>query len=329
MSKTTQGRVTLTLSTALLALTLAMPAAAESAGQGQETTTEGHSMDATGQGSGMMAEGAAAEEPAEEAAPFTAEDLGRVVATVGGTDITVGHMMVAKASLPQQYQQIPDAQLWDGLLQQLIQQEVLSQSKDAEETDLVRLSMENERRSLLAAVAITTVADRAVTEEEVLAIYQRDYVDVEQGKEYNASHILLETKEAAEEVLAEVKGGADFATVAREKSTGPSGPNGGSLGWFGAGMMVEPFQVAVESLAPGDVTGPVETQFGWHVIKLNETRTQEAPELETVRAESGQQIQQDKVEEHIDSLMRQMDVTRMPQGTVDPSILSETQLLEN
>ena len=85
MSKTTQGRVTLTLSTALLALTLAMPAAAESAGQGQETATEGHSMDATGQGSGMMAEGAAAEEPAEEAAPFTAEDLGRVVATVSGT----------------------------------------------------------------------------------------------------------------------------------------------------------------------------------------------------------------------------------------------------
>lgn len=255
-------------------------------------------------------------------------DLDRVVATVGESEITVGHMIVAKASLPQQYQSIPDDQLWDGLLEQLIQQEALAQSEDAETTSLVQLSMSNERRSLLAAVAVTRVAERAVTEENILAAYRRDYIDAEQGKEYSAAHILLETKEEAEAVLAEVKSGADFAATAREKSTGPSGPNGGDLGWFSAGTMVQPFQVAVESLSPGEVTGPVQTQFGWHVIKLNDTRVLSAPDLEEVREQITQSIQQQAVEGHIDELMKRAEVSRSPQGAIDPSLLSNTDLLE-
>lgn len=270
-----------------------------------------------------------AEMPAPAAAPIVGpEALDQVVATVGGTEITVGHMMVAKASLPEQYQMIPDDQLWDGLLEQLIQQEVLAQSKDAEETALVKLSMTNERRSLMAAVAITSVAKRAISEERIQEIYMRDYVNVDQGKEYDASHILLETEEEAAAVLAEVKGGADFAQTAREKSTGPSGPNGGALGWFSAGMMVEPFQMAVESLNPGDVTGPVETQFGWHVIKLNNTRSKEAPALDAVRAEIEQILQQEAVEKYIDTLMQVATISRAPQTSVEPSVLSRTDLLE-
>ncbi|MFW2588528.1 peptidylprolyl isomerase [Sagittula sp. SSi028] len=267
---------------------------------------------------------------AQDDAPVVGKEaLDQVVATVGGTEITMGHMIIAKASLPEQYQQIPDDQLYDGLLRQLIQQEVLSQSEDATDTDLVRLSLENETRSLRAAVAITEVADRAVTDEMVEAAYKRDYVDAEQGKEYNASHILLETEEEAKAVLAEVKGDADFANVAREKSTGPSGPNGGSLGWFGAGTMVAEFQTAVESLNPGDITGPIETQFGWHVIKLNDTRALEAPTLDEVRDQITQQLQQEAVEAHITELTEAADISQPPQTEIDPSLLSATQLLED
>ncbi|GAA4215405.1 peptidyl-prolyl cis-trans isomerase C [Sagittula marina] len=317
MTKTTRD---LRLSAALLAAMLAMPVAswAESHGGDDDSAmTEDHGT------------AAAAPSPQETAPVVGKEALDQVVGTVGDTQITVGHMIVAKASLPQQYQSIPDEQLWDSLLEQLIQQEVLAQSGDAKETPLVRLSLENESRSLMAAVAITAVADRAVNDDRITDIYKRDYVDVEQGKEFNASHILLESEEEALAVLEEVKGGAEFAQVAREKSTGPSGPNGGSLGWFSSGMMVEPFQVAVDSMAPGDVTGPIETQFGWHVIKLNDTRSLTAPSLEDVRAEIVQKVQQEAVEKHIDDLMRKTDVSRAPQISVDPSILSQTDLLEN
>lgn len=286
----------------------------------------GHGAADTGHGAADTGHGAA---DTGYAAPEGAADLNQVVATVNGTAITVGHMMVAKAALPQQYQTIPDDQLWDGLLEQLVQQEVLAQSPDAHETPLVGLSMDNEKRSLLAAVAITDVARRAVTEAKVLEIYQRDYVDADRGKEYNASHILLDSEHEAQLVLDEVKGGADFATVARDKSTGPSGPNGGELGWFGEGMMVEPFQNAVEAMQPGDIVGPVQTQFGWHVIKLNDTRNAQAPLLDAVRPEIAQKVQQEAVEAHIDGLMRQNQITRTAQDAIDPSVLSRTDLLEN
>ncbi|WP_121631148.1 peptidylprolyl isomerase [Tropicibacter alexandrii] len=264
------------------------------------------------------------------AAPAVAEEVtaDTVVATVNGTEITLGNMLAVRAGLPQQYQQLPNDALWEGILDQIIQQEALAQSKEAVETRRVRVSLENERRSLMAAEAITKIAERATTDNAIQAAYDAEYANAEMGKEFNASHILVETEEEAAEILAEVKGGADFAETARARSTGPSGPNGGSLGWFSAGMMVQPFQTAVESLNVGDVTGPVQTQFGWHVIKLNETRVKEAPALEEVRAELVQKVQQDAVQDHIQSLVGKAEVTRKGMAEIDTSVLSQVELLE-
>ena len=264
------------------------------------------------------------------ALPAVAEEItaDTVVATVNGTEITLGNMLAVRATLPQQYQQLPNDALWEGILDQIIQQEALAQSKEAEETRRVRVSLENERRSLLAAEAITKIAERATTEDAIQAAYDAQYANAEMGREFNASHILLETEEEANEVLAEVKGGADFAETARNRSTGPSGPNGGALGWFSAGMMVQPFQTAVEALNVGDVTGPVQTQFGWHVIKLNETRVKEAPALEEVRGELVQKVQQDAVQAHIQSLVSKAEVTRTGMAEIDTDSLSQIELLE-
>jgi peptidyl-prolyl cis-trans isomerase C len=211
----------------------------------------------------------------------------------------------------------------------LIQQQVLSQEDTAQETPRARLSLENERRALLAAEAIAARAETAVTEEAVLAAYQANYVDAEQGKEFNASHILVATEEEAAALVTELEGGADFAQLAREKSTGPSGPNGGELGWFGAGMMVAPFQEAVELLEVGGISGPVQTQFGWHVIKLNDARITEAPALDSVRAEIESQIQQDVVTAYIKDLVAKSEVTQTSKDDIDTSILSKIEMLEN
>ena len=116
--------------------------------------------------------------------------------------------------------------------------------------------------------------------------------------------------------------GADFATTARESSTGPSGPGGGSLGWFGTGAMVPAFEAAVIALDVGTISEPVQTQFGWHVIKLNETRQAEAPTLEDVRTELEQQVRNAAVTTALEALTGQGNVDQSGAEGVDPGILS-------
>ncbi|MBO6885679.1 MAG: peptidylprolyl isomerase [Marivita sp.] len=266
------------------------------------------------------------------ALPVQAQDTltaDSVVATVNGTEITLGHMLMVRASLPDQYQQLPDDVLWDGIMDQIVQQTVLSQQDSGEETRRIKLALENERRALMAAQVIEGIVGDAVTDEAVQAIYEETYLQGEQSEEYNASHILVETEEEAAAIVEELNGGADFAEVARAKSTGPSGPNGGQLGWFGAGMMVPEFQSAVEQLEVGAISGPVQTQFGWHVIILNEKRTKEAPALEAVRGEIENQLSQPAVTQKIDELTDAATVTRTAKEEVDTSVLSNIGLLED
>jgi peptidyl-prolyl cis-trans isomerase C len=175
---------------------------------------------------------------------------------------------------------------------------------------------------------ISTTAADAATEEAIQRAYNAEYASADEGKEFNASHILSETEAESQAIYNEVSGGADFSETARTKSTGPSGANGGSLGWFSAGMMVEDFQKAVEAMQPGDISGPIKTQFGWHVIKLNEIRVKEAPKLEDVREQLLAQIQQDAVQARIDQLVSMAEITRVGSAVADTSLLSQFELLE-
>jgi len=264
------------------------------------------------------------------ALPVAAQDepgVDTVVATVNDTEITLGHMLVARATLPQQYQQLPDDVLFKGILDQLVQQTALADSFTGELLPRVTLSIENETRSLTAGEAIEGVMAENVSDEELQAAYDAQYKDAEPEQEFNASHILVETKEEADAIKSELDGGADFAEVAKEKSTGPSGPGGGSLGWFGPGMMVPAFEEAVAGMEAGSVSDPVETQFGWHVIKLNETRTAEAPALEDVREELETQVRQTKVQTAIESITEAAEVDRSAAEGIDPTVLKNTEWL--
>jgi peptidyl-prolyl cis-trans isomerase C len=259
------------------------------------------------------------------AGPAAAQDapaLDTVVATVNGDAITLGHMVAARSSLPQQYQQLPDDVLFNALLDQLVQQTLLSQTQDAL-SGMAEMALENERRMLGAAQAIEGIVGESVTEEALQAAYEARYADAEPGTEYNASHILVETQELAQQLIEELEGGADFAALAEEHSTGPSGPSGGSLGWFGEGAMVEPFQNAVQEMEPGSVRSePVQTQFGWHVIRLNETRPAEAPVLDEVRGELAEEIRQAAVEDRLQALSDAAEIDRSGAESLDPSALS-------
>lgn len=264
------------------------------------------------------------------AMPVSAQDTldaDTVVATVNGSEITLGHMLMMRAGLPNEYQQLPTDTLWEGLLEQMIRQEAMSQDTQARETRRVIYGVDNERRALVASEVVNTVAETSLTEDAVLAAYQERYEGVSSGTEYNASHILVETEDEAKALVQRLFEGADFAELARTESTGPSGPNGGSLGWFGPGMMVAPFQAAVETLEPGAYSDPVQTQFGWHVILLNETRLKSAPSLEEVRAELELAIQQQAVEAYIETVLQEADITRTPVSDVDSAVLNDLDLL--
>jgi peptidyl-prolyl cis-trans isomerase C len=251
-----------------------------------------------------------------------------VVAVVNGQEITLGHMISTRESLPAQYQELEDAVLFDGILEQLIQQTALAEEGESNLTKRDLLALENQRRTYLAGAVLDRSADSAVTEEALNAAYDAKFAAAEPSKEFSAAHILVETEEEAKALKAELDGGADFAALAKDKSTGPSGPNGGDLGWFGLGMMVKPFEDAVLALEPGQVSDPIQTQFGWHVIKLNETRMAEIPSLDDSRAELEGDLRSKAVEARVVSLTDNATIEKMVEG-IDKSVLRNTALLDN
>ncbi|MDW4549212.1 peptidylprolyl isomerase [Defluviimonas sp. D31] len=250
-----------------------------------------------------------------------------VVATVNGVDIKLGHMIALRESLPPQYLQLDDETLFNGILDQIIQQAALAEVAEAGKRD--ELFLDNQRRSYLAGTTLEKTAASAVTDEAVQSLYDEKYANTDPGNEYNAAHILVSTEEEAKAIKAELDGGADFAVIAKEKSTDRgSAEAGGDLGWFGVGMMVKPFEDAVLAMEAGTVSDPVQSDFGWHLIKLNETRAATAPTIEDVRAELEGELQGDAVEAKVTELTEAAKVEKMVEG-IDPAILKNTALIDN
>ncbi len=251
-----------------------------------------------------------------------------VLATVNGQDITLGHVIATRSALPEQYQALPDNILFEGILEQLIQQTLLAQAA-GELSRRTELELENERRTLIASEKLAELTADALSEEALQQLYDETYANAEPVTEYNASHILVDSKEKAEELIAQLNEGADFAELAKENSTGPSAPSGGALGWFTQGMMVKPFEDVVITLEPGQVAPePVETQFGWHVIRLNETRDKAAPPLSEVAEELVQKLQDDAIEAALKTLEDNAEIERVDIESIDPSVLRQDDLLQ-
>lgn len=250
-----------------------------------------------------------------------------VVARVNGDEITLGHVIATAASLPPQYQQLDDEVLYQFIVEQLIQQQLLSQ----EQEDLTRLNalmLENEERSLKAVQTVNQITDAQVTDDAIQAAYDAQFAEFQGEDEFNASHILVATEDEAKEIKAQLDDGADFAELAKEKSTGPSGPNGGALGWFGKGQMVPEFEQAVIGLEKGQVSDPVQTQFGWHVVILNDKRKSEAPELAEVRDELAQSVRQEAIQAKIDELTQAGSVERPGVEGLTPDVVRKLDLVQ-
>jgi peptidyl-prolyl cis-trans isomerase C len=251
-----------------------------------------------------------------------------VVAVVNGVEITLGHMIATRDALPEQYKTLPDDVLFNGVLDQIIQQAVLAAEGEDQQTKRDVLAIENQKRSYLAAVVLDATAKAAVTDEALKQLYDERYVNAEPGKEYHAAHILVETEDGAKAIKAELDGGADFAAIAKEKSTDKgSAANGGDLGWFGLGMMVKPFEDAVVAMEAGKISDPVKTDFGWHLIRLDEVRVAEAPKFEDVKGDLAGELQQKAVETKVTEAVAAATVEKKVDG-IDPAILKNSALID-
>ena len=154
------------------------------------------------------------------------------------------------------------------------------------------------------------------------------YGSVEPQTEWRARHILVASEDEAKAVKARLDAGEDFAAVAQEVSTDTgSGSQGGELGWFGPGMMVPEFETAVAGLEVGQVSDPVQSQFGWHLIELEETRPQAVPTLEDVRGDLEGQVQQQAIEARLAELESQGQVTRTDPATLNPTVIADPAFL--
>ena len=246
-----------------------------------------------------------------------------VLATVDGTAITLGHLVTIASALPEEYSDIPADQLFEGILDQLIQQTLLETNFQVNEKKM-KLAMDNERRALASGEAIEKIAEVAVTDDAVQKLYEEKIAKEEPSPEYQASHILLETADEANEIMKLLEGGADFATLAKERSTGPSGPSGGDLGWFSAGAMVPEFEQAVAKMMVGEFVGPVKTQFGFHVIILNDQR--DYASLDSQRQELVEQVGAKAIADEITRLEASAKVEKV-EPAFDLSVIRDSNIL--
>lgn len=230
-----------------------------------------------------------------------------VLASVNGEDITLGNVVSFQSRLSDQYKSMEDSVLFDGILKQLIQQEILSQEIDVK-LKKIRYGLENNIRAFLSNELIENFSKIDVMEDEIKELYVKFSENFQPMTEYNASHILLETESDAIDILNKLQDGSDFSELAKTYSTGPSGKQGGSLGWFGRGAMVPAFEQAVFLLEVNETSKPIKTNFGWHIIKVNNIRETPVPSLEDVRGDLVSTIRQNKVETKINKIIDSANV---------------------
>jgi peptidyl-prolyl cis-trans isomerase C len=251
---------------------------------------------------------ASASAPAAAAPPPAQIDPNAVVATVGGQNITEADLAYAYEDLGDQAQQIPPEQLRSVLLAQVIDLKLMAEAGHAanmEQNDLYKSRLSYlQDRALRRAYTKTQVSD-TITPDQIKAEYDKEIAAMPTQDEVHARHILVSSEDDAKAIKAQLDGGADFATLAKEKSIDPSAKdNGGDLGYFTQDKMVKPFADAAFALKLNQISEPVQSQFGWHVIQLLDRRPAAKPGLDQLTPQIGQNLYIQKYKEVFDKLYK-------------------------
>lgn len=237
-------------------------------------------------------------------------DKSEAIADVNGSLISKDALQMLEKDIAQRApgQKIPQ----EKLVEELVQREILAQQAAKEHLDQspqFQTRLNAIRQSLLSqAVLEDYLKANPITDADLKAEYDK-LVDQESGTEYKARHILVKTEDEAKKIIAELDKGADFKELAKKKSTGPSAAKGGDLGWFAPQQMVPPFSEAVIALENNKYTSvPVQTQFGWHVILREDSRSKNPPPFDAIKEQLRPLVERKKVQEYISQLRKEAKV---------------------
>jgi len=248
---------------------------------------------------------------------LAADSKNNIVASVNGSSISNDDFNIYSQmrSGHQASQNLSEKQKQE-ILDELINRELIYQdaiSKGMKEDPEVQAQIEDQIRNIITTHRLRKLLEeQPPTQAQLQKAYQTQIVEPA-SIEYKASHILLENETDAKAVTDSLKGGADFTGLAKEKSTGPSGKDGGSLGWFSPNQMVKPFADAVAKLNKGEISpAPVQTQFGWHVIRLEDVRKVDPPPFDKVEKQLLKVVQNQIIGDHISGLKAKANIDVKP-----------------
>ena len=230
------------------------------------------------------------------------------VARINGDEISRADVDAFVASLPPEVAATPPGELWMPVIERMISDRLIVEEArrlDIQNSAQFLAELARLEDNLLQRLYAESLVQQAVTQETVAEAYDAWAASLTANGlplEVHASHVLVATSGEAQEITLRAREGEDFAELARSHSIGPTGPQGGDLGWFRAGMMVAEFEEAAWALAPGDISDPVETRFGWHVIKVHDRRSMEVPPLQDVEATLRQELARQAIADDVERL---------------------------
>ena len=245
-----------------------------------------------------------------------------IVANVNNEDISLETMIHAMNELPPEIQSQPFMSYYEDLLERVIDIKLFAQEgkkMKLDEEPSVRAAIDFVIEKVLMQAFLSKYVQENIKEENLKASYNNFIADETSREEIKASHILIDTESEAIDIINMLNDGDVFAELAKNKSTGPSGPSGGDLGWFKRGQMVPPFEKAAFSLNKNEISQrPVQTQFGWHVIKIFDKRIPEAPSYESMKSKLIQDLERKIVSKKIQDLRNDALIEKLSSSELEP-----------
>jgi peptidyl-prolyl cis-trans isomerase C len=246
------------------------------------------------------------------ASPARAED--KVLAKVNGQEIRQSDVALAEEELGPSLAQMDPSTKDDNVLSFLIDMKIVSKAaedKKIQDGEEFKKRLAFTRNRLLMDSLLASEGKAATNDEAMKKVYEEASKQITGEEEVHARHILVETEDDAKAVKAELDKGADFAELAKKKSKDPGASDGGDLGFFTKDQMVPEFSQAAFSLEPGKISDPIKSQFGWHIIKVEEKRKRKAPDFEQVKSQIETYVTRKAQADYVGKLRDAAKVERM------------------
>jgi peptidyl-prolyl cis-trans isomerase C len=245
-----------------------------------------------------------------------AEDANPVLAKVNGSEIRQSDMALAEEELGPSLEKMDPATKKENLLAFLIDMKIVAKAaedKKIDNNDDFKKRLAFTRNRLLMDSLLASEGKAALTDESMKKVYDDAAKQITSEQEVHARHILVETEDEAKAIKAELDKGADFAELAKKKSKDPGASDGGDLGFFTKDQMVPEFSAVAFALEPGKISDPVKSQFGWHIIKVEEKRNRKAPDFDQVKSQIESYVTRKAQADYVAKLRETAQIERMDQ----------------